>query len=182
MRKKHGQKGFTILEVLVTMSILSVIGSLAAGTFFNVYRNYQKSNISVEAKQSGQQFLSLVDRSLRDASSVNGVTTVGRVGVYVDKKPNGYLEFGCVPGTDSVNGYLYQKTSSTGNEVKMTNDDLSSGLNATNCSFSINSDPSKPSVKEVKISYHLTQSVGAPSQLEFTVDAPFDLSIVLRNQ
>src|SRR3990167_3407207 len=118
-------KGFTLIEVLVTIGILSLISGLVADTFFNVYRNYNKASVNNEAKQTGEYILTLTEKTMRDASTVSlecsdstqviadcSLPSRKTAKFKITKSPNNYQELGCVTGTSSVNGYIYQKIGS----------------------------------------------------------------------
>ena len=174
------QKGFTLIEVLIAIGIIVAISGVAGDTFFSVYRNYTKANLTLEAKQQGNSVLSLAEKSLRDALNVS---TISSQVLQVTKRPNIYEEIGCVSGSVSTNGYIYSKVGSASSpESKLTNDDLRSGVNVKNCVFSVDYVADKPTVKTLKIYFELTQSVSAPSRVEFQSSIPFELTLVLRNQ
>lgn len=181
--------GFTILEVLVTIGILSLISGIVADTFFNVYRTYQKSNVTNQAKQSGEQILSIFEKAARDASSVeieclSGSTLLTECALpsrniikfKITKKPQRYTEIGCVNQTTSTNGYIYQKLlSASSSELLLTNSNLDTGVNVANCDFSVTN-------KVARIDFVIKESINAPARIEFKTDLPFDLTVVLRNQ
>lgn len=64
------RKGFTLVELLVVISVLGVIGSLALVMFVNTLRGAIKSQIISSIKQNGQSILETIDKTIRSSKSV----------------------------------------------------------------------------------------------------------------
>ncbi len=181
IKRLTNNSGFTLIEVLVTLAILSVVSGIAADTFFSMYRNYNRANTTNEAKQLGQNILSITEKKLRDAVTVTPINNSKAFAII--KQPNLYHEIGCVEGTATTNGYIYEKTgTSSSAESRLTNDNLAGGVNVKNCSFIVDTSSTNQSVKIAKVAFQISESVNVPNRIEFKTSVPFELSVVLRNQ
>lgn len=70
MKVKRKTAGFTIVEVLVTIAIVAVVGTMLTGIFTFTLRGSGKSQILSNIKQNGQAVLGMMDESVRDADNV----------------------------------------------------------------------------------------------------------------
>lgn len=101
-------KGFTLVEMLVVIAVLSVASMLILTIFTRTLRGGNKAQITESIKQNGQLVLELVDKTIRNAERVvcpaNSDTTLVVV--------NGglYTKFRFVSPTSSLNGYIQQET------------------------------------------------------------------------
>ena len=64
------EKGFTLVELLVTISIVAMVGVVASSTLFSLFRGASKSEILKEVKQNGETALSVMEQKVRNATSV----------------------------------------------------------------------------------------------------------------
>lgn len=62
--------GFTLVEILVTMAIMAIVGTILVTTFTNTLRGSNKSQILAVIKQSGQAVLENMDKTIRGADNV----------------------------------------------------------------------------------------------------------------
>ncbi len=62
--------GFTLVEMLVVISVLSVAGMLILTVFTNSLRGSNKSQIIGVIKQNGQAVLETMDKTIRDADNL----------------------------------------------------------------------------------------------------------------
>lgn len=113
---KTKQSGFTLVEVLISIGILSVLGFLIATSLIGSLRGGNKSNIIGNIKQNGQNALSIMDQTIRSADKVlcplppTGSNTISdSPSIVVVGKDNKITRFTFVDqsGT-SANGYIQQ--------------------------------------------------------------------------
>lgn len=64
-------KGFTLIEVLVSMGILSLVIVAATGLFFFAIRGGKKTDIVTKIKQNGDYALNLMKTKIRNAKAVS---------------------------------------------------------------------------------------------------------------
>lgn len=70
MRKKFFSRGFTLMELLVSIAVLSVIGVIFLVVFSNSLRGGNKAQIVLAIKQNGQAVLETIDKTIREADNV----------------------------------------------------------------------------------------------------------------
>lgn len=70
--RKKDQKGFTIVEVLVSVALLAVIGFMMNAMLLNAMRAILKAQSVKEVKQSGDFAMSVILQRLRNALSFTG--------------------------------------------------------------------------------------------------------------
>ena len=64
------KKGFTLVEILVVIAILSVLGVLILTIFTRTLRGSNKSQIIGKIKQNGQSVLEQMDKTVRNSDKV----------------------------------------------------------------------------------------------------------------
>jgi prepilin-type N-terminal cleavage/methylation domain-containing protein len=74
-RHPHGQRGITLVELLVAMTIMSVITAMLLMGWFALSRSWAFTTHSADARDSGRQAMQRIQREVRDA----------------EKPPQGYL-------------------------------------------------------------------------------------------
>lgn len=68
--KKGNLTGFTLIEVLVVISLLSVVGVLILTIFTRTLRGSNKAQIIETIKQNGQSVLEQLDKTIRNSDNV----------------------------------------------------------------------------------------------------------------
>jgi len=71
--KKH--QSFTLVEVLISVAILSILSAAVASIVFLVLRSTSKTNLAKEVKQNGEGAVAVIQEFIRSAESVVGGTT-----------------------------------------------------------------------------------------------------------
>lgn len=64
------KSGFTLIEILVTMAVLAVIGTILVVIFTNTLKGSNKSQVLAVIKQNGQAILEEMDKTVRDADNI----------------------------------------------------------------------------------------------------------------
>ncbi|MBI2337875.1 type II secretion system protein [Candidatus Daviesbacteria bacterium] len=64
------KKGFTLVEVLVSIAVIAIIGTILVAIFSNTLRGSNKSQILAVIKQNGQAVLENMDKVIRSADYV----------------------------------------------------------------------------------------------------------------
>lgn len=73
MKKVHTEKnrsGFTLVEILVVIAVLSLIGGLVLTIFTRTLRGNNKSQIIAQIKENGQSVLETIGQTIRNADNV----------------------------------------------------------------------------------------------------------------
>ena len=70
------QAGYTLIEVLVVMTVVGVLGSMLVVIFINALRGSNKSNSEAAIRQNGNYALSQISNTVRYAKSVSSPVCV----------------------------------------------------------------------------------------------------------
>ncbi|TSC53513.1 MAG: Uncharacterized protein LiPW16_370 [Microgenomates group bacterium LiPW_16] len=71
------QQGFSLVELLVAIGILGIVGSIATVILFTTLQSASKSDILREVKQNGDYAISVMERMVRNATTVEVGCPVG---------------------------------------------------------------------------------------------------------
>lgn len=100
------KSGFTLVEMLVVMSVLSIVSVFILNIFTRTLRGSNKSQIISTIKQNGQSVLDAMDKTVRNADNIVCVSTPP-VNLIVIK--NGiYTRYRFIPPSVTVNGFIQQ--------------------------------------------------------------------------
>lgn len=69
-KKWKFQAGFTLLEILVVMTVVGLLGSMIVVIFFNSLRSSNKSNAVIQLRQNGNYALTQITNVVRFAKKV----------------------------------------------------------------------------------------------------------------
>jgi prepilin-type N-terminal cleavage/methylation domain-containing protein len=85
-RRADDERGFTIVEVVLSISLLAIVVAVLCSALWTVQRNEQFSRGRTEALDSMRNSLSRMTKDLRQAYSINGTpdATTLDVNTYVD--------------------------------------------------------------------------------------------------
>ena len=150
--------GFTIVELLVTISLFVVIGLFVTQTLASIFSNMEKTEVTARVRHEAEFVLNVMERHLREARSP--ICSASAVN-YED--PTGFAaSFSCT-GTNPT-------------KVASGSADLTSGnVTVSSCSFTCNTSPTR-----VSVSFTLSQY---PSSSDPRQTATTDVStqVTLRN-
>lgn len=71
MYKKSSQAGFTFIELLISMMIIMLIGSIILVVFFSALRGTNRSQSIITLRQNGNYALSQMTKDIRQAASIS---------------------------------------------------------------------------------------------------------------
>lgn len=177
-------KGFTLIEVLVAIAILSGVSIVLSQSFFSISRANTKSELVKDIKQSGDFSVRVMEQMIRsNAGVVSSCTTSGTTSKSIQiTNPNGLqTTFGCV--WDSANNISRLASQSGSTTFYMTPINVTLGGSSCNdaamsLSFICTSYPSQPN--SVKISFTLSQAGVPPDRFE-RASIPFQTTVNARN-
>lgn len=178
--KQSGQRGFTLLEVLISVAVMSVIGTIIAQSFFTTTRSSAKVEILKDTKQSGDFAMSVMERMIRNASDIT--TSCASTGTTVDSISIRSTDGGVTTFQCALNGGVTRIASSSANGIvylSATNVTLGGTVcEESSLEFVCASNPSAG--KSVKIQFSLSQKGTGGNQSE-RASTSFQTTINVRN-
>jgi prepilin-type N-terminal cleavage/methylation domain-containing protein len=166
---KMKRNGFTLIEILVVMSIVALISVFGLSFLSTILKGSSKTNIISELKQNGNYVLDVMSYYIRNSVSIDSCAGSS---ITLRQWDNTTVTFTKI-NQDDVNK-INSKIAS--NSSSLTNSDSVSGVSVASLNFTC--DSSKPPV--VNIDFSLTQSAWAQNSAEFTGSVPFSTTVSLR--
>jgi len=180
------KKGFTLIEVLISIGILSVISLVLSQSFLSTTRGSMKSEIQSSVKQSGDFAVKTMEQMIRQASSISPATctSLPLKTLELNNPDGGVTTFRCLyvnpPGITriaSVSGLVNPVT------YYLTSSDVTLGGTGCNAaamtlSFTCTAGPGIPD--KVLINFTLSQAGTAHSQAE-AARTSFQTTVNVRN-
>ena len=162
------KKGFTLIEMLVSVAILGTVGLISTQIFFTTLRGAGKADIIREVKQNGDYALTVIERMIRNASGVTSVCDGTTANSLTIKNLDGNETSFQLSGGQiaSVSATLTGNGTLTGNKVAV-----------NNLAFICLRTPGKPDV--VNISFSVSQA-GAGAGPEEISAMNFQTTVSLR--
>ncbi|OIO14760.1 hypothetical protein COY59_05590 [Candidatus Gottesmanbacteria bacterium CG_4_10_14_0_8_um_filter_37_24] len=88
--------GFTLVEILVVVTLMGVIGVITTQIFILGFRSQAKNEILKEVKQNGDYALSIIENMVRNATDIETSCNLGNVQQVTIRNPDGYsTQFDC---------------------------------------------------------------------------------------
>ena len=197
-------KGFTLVEILVVVAVLSIVGILVLTIFTRTLRGTNKTQILTSIKQNGQSVLETMTGAIRNSDNIVCPNTTAPSNTLVVVARGIYTRYRFIaPGTS--NGMIQQDNptkqtdSATGQEetdpafvnricspqnpmvlpIVLTDTNPQSGVSLASGSFSLNR---QAGFKEnVKVTFEISPGVGAlPALVSEIGSVTFETTIQLR--
>lgn len=142
MNKKNKNsvfKGFSLIEILIVISIFAVVGILSTRAILLTMRGAKKSDSLVRVRENVNYALSIIERQVRNSESVICSTSTPTLINYISLEGTP-ATFSCV--TSGTDKYI------ASGSARITSSDVS----ITSCSFSCTQvDANKPSIIKVSV-------------------------------
>jgi prepilin-type N-terminal cleavage/methylation domain-containing protein len=186
MEIKHSNKGFTLLETLIAVSVMATIGSLIAQVFFTTTRTNTKTEALKEVKQNGDFALDVMTRMVRNSLSVSSScastgTTLGALDI--QNSDGDTTEFGCYYDDANKITRIASTSAATGTTEYLTS--INTTLGGASCadannslSFVCTSFPGDPD--HIVITFRLAQRGVSIDQFE-KANMQFQTTVSARN-
>lgn len=185
MKKLFNNKGYTLIELLTVIIILTSVGAIIASIFVSALRGGNKSNTTNEIRENGNYLIVQMSKTIRYAKSFDGVSDDGTnyvTNCVVPSTPTptpeavnyNYIRVSSFDGGQTV--FSCENSSIASNGASLIN---TTNLNVTDCSFvchqnSISESPT------IDINFTLSkQNSGFFSENQTTI--PFSTSVTVRN-
>ncbi|HUD18863.1 MAG TPA: prepilin-type N-terminal cleavage/methylation domain-containing protein [Patescibacteria group bacterium] len=179
---KHTREGYTLLEILVAMTIIASVGILITQVFFTTTRSNTKSELLKDVKQNGDFAVESMTRMIRNSLGVESdCSPAGTTLNYVQIKNADEVDttFGCV--ADSGVTRIASTSAASGASDFLTSSNVSLGGTTCNDStlvFFCTSYTDEPS--KISIQFQLSQA-GVPSGQFQNADTNFETIVSPRN-
>ena len=176
MKKQSKRAGFTLIEILVSISIVITTTTIIVAILTSSFRGISKSNISEDVRQNGNNAISRMSRLIQYAQGFRGASTDD-----ADYEPS------CLLGEGK--NYQYIKVLSAGQEVKLSCNNLSVGTSpliditkvrvvAGTCSFTCTQASDASPI--IGISFDLSEASASVPEKSKTIH--FSTTVKMRNQ
>ena len=169
------KNGFTLIEILASIGVLSIVGVLLTQVFVTTTRTNTKTEVSQEVKQNGDYAISVMSRMLQNAYEIT--STCEAIGttdsqISFDNKDGSSVTFSC----DNTGPTIRIAS----NSAFLTNDTVT--LVGADCTAALTIVCTKlPDERErVKILFTLAQTSSAPESYTQNSES-FQATVLLRN-
>lgn len=173
------RRGFTLLEMLISATIVSLVGGILAQTFFTMTRTNTKTERIKDVKQSGEFALEVMERMIRNARDVTSACTgIPSDTISIRNADGGSTSFTCVldngtPRIASRSGTIVDFLSSSSVTL--------GGSGCAASSFSITCTTSGGRPGSIRIAFQLSQ-LGTPADQFERSSVSFGTTLQLRNE
>lgn len=167
---QKNKKGFTLIEVLVVITILSIIMVFGITVISTVLNGGTKIALVSQIKQNGNYVTEVMSRYIRNATSISNAPACGNSLVLV-QPDNSEVTFSLLPSDANNNNRI------ASNSAILTNSDIKNGVNVSSLNFTCDTTVNPP---VVTINFTLTQPLSAGSGVESQSSETFHTSVSLR--
>lgn len=163
--------GFTIIEILVAMGILGTVVAVGSGILVSILKGATKARILQEVKQNGNYTLTIMERMIRNARSVD---SYGTDFVRITSPDGNYTVFRCCGSPTMIASQSATKLTCD-NNTRLTNENVRVG----SCTNFITYTAGAPPL--VTVNFTLTQASTTPLGPEEQASVDFRTTISPRN-
>lgn len=197
-----GDRGFTIIELLVAVGILGLVAGVGVQIFLSVASSFAKSAIISDLQQQGGRVVAEISRVIRDSESVekiivgdtsnplcaagNGMIKITLSKESIEYNSNGNCKtvvYCKVNQTSAHNNYLVKKLESCQGAAvgggNLTNQDLYTGVDVESLNFDVTGGTGQPYL--VNIDLKLKQALNAPQRKAYEAEVEIKNSVTTRN-
>lgn len=176
MKKNENlEKGFTLVELLISMIILITVGTIMVSILTSSLRAGNKSQVINDVRQNGNYAITQMSKMIAYAKVFNGLSTTGSNYVTTCDGLISYTYIQITSFDNSVTSFSCGASAIYSNGSPLTNNSVS--LKANSCSFTCIKTASGPPIIDIKF----TLQKGANSLIENQSSIPFETSVTLRN-
>lgn len=176
---KQNLRGFTLLEIVVSLAILAILGLVLSQSFITSVRTNTKGEITQEVGQNGNLAVESVSRMILNATAVVSACTTDGVtssDLVVTNTDGGQTTIGCVPFST-----ILRIASSSGIAVSyLTSDALTLTGASCDTALTFTCQIVGDNNKKIHMSFYLSQKNADAGVFE-KASSPFELTITTRN-
>jgi len=174
MMRSIKRQGFTLLEMMVTIALISLISIVLSQVFISTLRSNKKTDILKEVKQNGNLALESMSRMIQNAKRVTCVTANTLAIVNPDGETT---TISCL--LDDANTRL--ASSSASQTVFLSSPQVSlGGVVCESSSLQFTCDDTSGLPSRVTVVFHLSQA-GSPGDQFEQASEDFQTSVTMRN-
>lgn len=156
------RNGFTLIEILVVIAILSIVLVAFSSTLFSILNGEAKTEVSNQVKQNGEYVLSFIDQTIRNARNI-AVSGGGSVLTAVNPDGNSSTTtISCVTG--NPNKFTLTSTGVPPINSQPITEDFVTVLDCTNVFTPLPSNNNNPPGVQVKFQLQQTGILGKAIQ------------------
>jgi prepilin-type N-terminal cleavage/methylation domain-containing protein len=175
------QNGFTLLEMLITISVIAVIASLIVQVFFTTTRINTKTEVMKEVKQNGDFALDVMTRMIRNSTFISSACSGGPLNTLNITNPDGQgTIFTCSPDANNVLRIASQSAAVPLKFQYLTSSNVTLGTGAFCGTYLQFTCTSSNDTNKVTITFDLAQR-GTPASLFEQARMPFKITVSTRN-
>jgi len=173
------KKGFTLVELLVSIGLVFIIGTIGTSVIASILRSYNKAHIINEIEQNGNYVLSLMESQIRNARAVacdGDISPCVKVDVTPQEGDPFSFEMVDVGASPDIIGVVRKITVGAEN---LTNDDPETGVNVLNVGTS--DSYFEVDGNKVTIVLKLAQAPNAPGgRIDYQAETTLQTTVVVR--
>lgn len=176
----RNSRGFTLIELLVVVSLIIIVVGVTGDIVVSLVRSYSKTSITNEIEQNANFVMTKLEKELRNASSVTGVTEGDKKLEFVRRLSSGGAEtiIYTINEGGASDGTIVREIVGDGNgEVILINTSLNGVyLTSATSSFKDVSVSGGPTIIKINLSF---RQIGNPA-VQFTDSTDLESTIVVR--
>lgn len=171
-------RGFTLLEMAISVGIIAIMGSVIAQIFFVTTKSNTKVEIEKDVKQNGDYAVAVMSRMIRTAQDVTSTCSdsgTSAASITILNPDNGITTFSC----DETTGVARIASSSAAETVYLTNTTVALGRSCSLSHLTFICTSVSGIANHVDLSFDLTQQNVSPDQTQQS-SLSFQTSVTLR--
>ena len=171
-------RGFTLVELLVSIGLVLIIGTIGTSVIASILRSYNKAHIINEIEQNGSYVLSLMESQIRNASSAS--LSSPHILDVIPQEGDAYQfvieQVTKVVGVDTFDVGVVKKDT----EV-LTNDDSTNGVDVViDSGTPENASYFAVDGNKVAIVLKIRQAPNAPGRIDYQAETTLQTTVVVR--
>lgn len=172
-------RGFTLLEMLISVTIVALVGGILAQAFFTMTRTNTKTERIKDVKQSGEFALEVMERMIRNAREVtSSCPGTSSDTISIRNADNGTTTFSCL--LDNGTPRIASQSGATAEFLTSSSVTLGGSLcAASSLSFTCTTSGGRPG--NIRIAFQLSQ-LGTPVDQFERSSISLGTTIQLRNE
>lgn len=132
---EHSERGLSLIEILVVITIFAMLGLLISGSLILSIRGARKSESMIKVRENLNYAMAVVERNIRNANSITNCIDADTTISYLDQYGKAG-SFSCE--TDEFGGFV----ASGSGKIRITSEDIDVNW----CNFSCDNSSSPPSI------------------------------------